>query len=203
MKGIYLAAFIAYQENFDIVYQDINGKRDLGGDMLDINLDPYDYIIATPPCNYWSRANYRRETSTYAQQTKHLLPQILHKLIRSGKPFIVENVKGHKRFKEYGLFDLPIYTYTIGRHVYWTNIPFYHDDLKFDYSFVAHVTASKRQGGQEVHDVIQRWLLTLYTLIETKMLCLYKFAFKCLAADYKKRFAIDSRDHILKVTHQQ
>lgn len=31
MKGIYLGAFKAKHDNHDIVYQDINGKRDLPG----------------------------------------------------------------------------------------------------------------------------------------------------------------------------
>lgn len=60
MKGIYLGAFEAQHDGHDIVYQDINGKRDVGGDMMDVDLTPYDYIIATPPCNYWSRARGKR-----------------------------------------------------------------------------------------------------------------------------------------------
>lgn len=31
MKGIYLASYEALHPNYDIVYQDINNKRDLGG----------------------------------------------------------------------------------------------------------------------------------------------------------------------------
>lgn len=77
MKGIYLAAFEAYHPNHDIIYQDINGLRDLGGDMLDVDLSSYDFIIATPPCNYWSRCNYRRDISDYSLKTKHLLPGII------------------------------------------------------------------------------------------------------------------------------
>ena len=93
MKGIYLASFKALHENHNIIYQDINGERDIGGDMMNVDLTPYDYIIATPPCNWWSRANYRRDSSQYALETKHLLIDILDKLVKLGKPFIVENVK--------------------------------------------------------------------------------------------------------------
>ena len=57
MLGIYLGAYEAYHLNYKIVYQDINGKRDLSGDMLDIDLTGYDFIICTPPCNWWSKAN--------------------------------------------------------------------------------------------------------------------------------------------------
>ena len=91
--GIYLAAFKAMHPKYAIVYQDINGKRDIGGDMMNVDLTPYDFIIATPPCNWWSRANYRRDRSPYALQTKHLLPDIIKKLCEQDKPFIVENVK--------------------------------------------------------------------------------------------------------------
>ena len=93
MKGIYLASFKAYHPNYDLAYQDINGKRDIGGDMMDIDLTPYDFIIATPPCNWYSKANYRRNVSEYALKTKHLLPDIIAKLYQLGKPFIVENVQ--------------------------------------------------------------------------------------------------------------
>lgn len=169
MKGIYLASYTAYHENHNIIYQDIIGNRDIGGDMMDIDLTPYDFIIATPPCNYWSRANYRRETSEYALKTKHLLIDILHKLCSQSKPFIVENVKNSKLFKKYGLYDLPCYIYIVGRHTYWSNV-------KIDLSSIVqkaktmiidgkkkwlssqNLTRSKRQGGEEVHEVIEFWL---------------------------------------------
>ena len=76
MRGIYLAAYKAMHPNHDIVYQDINGKRDIGGDMMEVDLTPYDFIIATPPCNWWSRANWRRDSSEYSLKTKHLLIDI-------------------------------------------------------------------------------------------------------------------------------
>ena len=99
MKGIYLASYKAHHPNHDIVYQDINGERDIAGDMMEVDLTPYDFIIATPPCNWWSRANYRRNTSPYALNTKHLLIDIIHKLASQEKPFIVENVKKLKIFQ--------------------------------------------------------------------------------------------------------
>ena len=89
MIGIYLGAYKAAHPNFNIVYQDINGKRDLDGDMLDIDLDPYDFIIATPPCNYYSRAIGSRPHSQYALNTKHLLPAIINKLQYLDRPYII------------------------------------------------------------------------------------------------------------------
>lgn len=172
MRGIYLAAFKAHHPNHKIVYQDINGKRDIGGDMMEVDLADYDYIIATPPCNYYSRANYRRETSAYAQATKHLLPGILKKLIELGKPFIVENVKNAKMFKSKGLFDLPCIVKIIGRHTYWTNVDFPSEDIiqepKVDYKdgkkrwlSSQHLSRNQRQGGEEVHQIVERFIQTI------------------------------------------
>ena len=172
LKGIYLASYKALHPNHNIDYQDINGERDIGGDMMDIDLSGYDYIIATPPCNWWSRANWRRDTSEYSLKTKHLLIDILDKLVKLGKPFIVENVKNYKQFQLHGLMDKGCYVYIIGRHTYWTNIEFKNDDIvqvpKIDYKngkkrwlSSQHLPRNKRQGGEEVHEVIERWLETI------------------------------------------
>lgn len=169
MKGIYLAAFRANHPKHNLVYQDINGKRDIGGDMLDIDLTPYDYIIATPPCNYWSRANYRRDVSKYALNTKHLLPSILKKLCYQDKPFIVENVRNDRLFNLYGLYNLPCHIYKIGRHTYWSNILFVTDiEQHFDFMYGGrpvksfnYMSRAERQGGSNVHNVIEMFLETI------------------------------------------
>ena len=180
MKVIYLAAFKAYHPNYNITYQDINGQRDIDGDMLETNLDGYDVVIATPPCNYYSRANYRRETSEYSQKTKHLLPSILHKLVEIDKPFIVENVRNPKLFNNAGLDNLPVFKYIHGRHTYWTNVMFdpsnikQHNEYKLKtcikledgtwyktgqtYIGVQNKASKNRQGGENVHNVIEYWL---------------------------------------------
>lgn len=174
MRGIYLASFKAIHPGYDIVYQDIDGSRDLDGDMIAIDLNPYDFIIATPPCNWWSRANYRRNESLYALSTKYLLPCILYKLETIGKPFIVENVRNDVQFKKYGLFDFPcIYVYKIGRHTYWSNVKFDVSDIiqkpKVDYKngkkrwlSSQHLARKDRQGGDEVHEVIERFLKVIH-----------------------------------------
>lgn len=173
MKIIYLAAYKAYHPKWDVTYQDINGKRDIGGDMMDVNLDPYDVIIATPPCNYWSIANYRRETSNYSQMTKYLLPGTILRLKYLGKPFIIENVRNYKLMNEYGLMNCGLFIYEVGRHTYWTNIPFNPSNIKqnndeFDYRPLLSgkrkgkmgmwSSSKNRQGGDNVHRVIEYWL---------------------------------------------
>ena len=125
MEGIYLGAYKAYHPGYNIVYQDINGKRDIGGDMMDIDLSPYDFIIATPPCNFYSKACNKNRHSHYAINTAHLLPDILFKLENLGKPFIVENVRNYPMFSSMGLIPRSkTYVYFIGRHTYWSSIPF-------------------------------------------------------------------------------
>lgn len=166
MKGIYLAAFKANHPKYDILYQDINGKRDLGGDMMDLDLTKFDFIIATPPCNYYSRANYRREVSVYSQKTKHLLPSIIDKLCKQDKPFIVENVRNKRLFSLLGLYNYPCFVYLIGRHTYWTNIMIPTDLLQVqDFRYggyqvknMNNLTRSDRQGGWNVHQVIEMFL---------------------------------------------
>src|SRR5690554_1339253 len=158
MKGIYLASFKAYHENYNIIYQDINGKRDLAGDMLEIDLTPYDFIIATPPCNFWSRANYRRYTSKYSQDTKHLLPDILDKLRKLDKPYIVENVRNERLFKKYGILDKADYVYYVGRHTYFNNVPFNPIANKQKNDNIKNISIDKRQGGKNVYEVIEYWL---------------------------------------------
>jgi site-specific DNA-cytosine methylase len=158
-KIIYLASYKANHPNYDIIYQDINGERDIAGDMMDVDLSPYDIIIATPPCNWWSNAfRTTRKISKYAEKTKELLPSIIKKLEKIGKPYIVENVRNKPLFLEYGLFELSPYIYTYGRHTYWTNIAFNPNNIS-QKNEQTHFTSSKnRQGGQNVHNVIEHWL---------------------------------------------
>ena len=121
MKGIYLCARCHRIPGYDIDYNDIEPLPGINIQCSceNIKLEKYDFIIATPPCNYWSRANYRRDKSKVAQLTKHLLIYCLKECIKSGKPFIVENVliPNYLRPKE---FDS--YKFTYGTHTFWTNV---------------------------------------------------------------------------------
>lgn len=157
MKVIYLASFQAHHPEFDVTYQDINGKRDIGGDMMDVDLTPYDVIIATPPCNFYSRAAGARKPSQYAIDTAHLLPDILKRLRDIGKPYIVENVINYPKMRA---FIDQEYVYYHGRHTYWTNIPFNPLMCEQLQDFKTHGQRlhTKTQGGQNVHNVIDYWL---------------------------------------------
>lgn len=180
MKGIYLAAYKARHEKYNIDYNDVLPLKGINiiDDMLNVDITKYDYIIATPPCNYWSKANYRKDTSEYALKTKHLLPEIIKKLSDQDKPFIIENVKNYKRWKENGIFELinkypNNFIYTVGRHVYITNIMcnlICNQTYDFKSKGYNHTIRLKNncQGGDNVHKVIEIWLLYL-TQMSTKI----------------------------------
>lgn len=168
MKGIYLGACRAYHPNYNIDYNDIfkaSEHINIICDMLEIDLTNYDYIIATPPCNWWSRANRRRDESYYALTTKHLLPDILLKCIRSNKPFIVENVRNYNRFLQNGIIDIceknGIFIYEYGRHTYFTNIllnMYNIPQIKDNIKYTSNSKTTYRQGGLNVHVIVEYFL---------------------------------------------
>lgn len=164
MKGIYLGAYKANHPNYNIDYQDINGKRDIGGDMLQLNLKGYDFIIATPPCNYYSKARGSKKPGQYSFNTMHLLPSIIDKLVEMKKPFIVENVRNAPLFEKMGLFKFNCKIFFHGRHTYWTNIDFNFEDIEqgFDYAFGGVKLVENGQGGDNVHRVIERFLEVIH-----------------------------------------
>ena len=167
-KIIYLAAgyaeLLTYDNNdFDITYQDKFIKRDLGGDMLQVPLENYDILIATPPCNYYSRANYRRETSAYSQKTKHLLPEIIKKFKETGKPFIVENVINKTLMSKIIKDNSDIYYFEHGRHSYFTNIDMseYIKDIPQISDDIQNKSKKQRQGGFNVNIVLTYFIYDL------------------------------------------
>ena len=167
MKGIYLFACRARHENYDLDYNDVDGKYgcNITGDAMKVSLKPYDFIVASPPCNWWSKANPYYKTSQYALNTKHLLPDIINKLGKQDKPFIIENVKNKKRMLENGIFDLIIkydlcYQF-VGRHIYISNVIIdldcpQHQDFVYGGKRVNN--DGYNQGGSNVHIVIEKWL---------------------------------------------
>ena len=167
MKGIYLAACKAHHPKHDIVYQDIDPRYgcDLGGDMLEVDLSPYDYIIATPPCNWWSQANPYYWRSEYSLKTRHLLPLMLIKLGGQRKPFILECVRNLKRYKENNIFRI-CEMYGINHQVVWRHVYFSNTDVNVScpqiQDFKIHgkrVNNDKyNQGGTNVHACIEKWL---------------------------------------------
>ena len=176
MKGIFLGACLERHEMYDMDYNDIDPKTNCNiiCDMLTVNLDNYDFLIASPPCNYYSRANYRRDTSKYALETKHLLPDILEKFAKTNKPFLVENVRNNVQFKKAGIFDIckkyNITVQYVGRHTYFTN---FNVDLQCTQKKEcvqkhSHYSLSKnnyRQGGENVYIVIEKWLSKLHKIL--------------------------------------
>ena len=160
LKGIYLASRKHRLPGYNLDYNDIENYEGINklGDMMEVNLEEYDYIIATPPCNYYSRANYRREKSDIAQKTKHLLPDILEKLIKLNKPFIVENVCNENRLPKTN-----VYEFNFGNHHFYTNVFM----LIYDKSYAErqnkqYISRSKRDGNKNVDLIIKLFLETIH-----------------------------------------
>lgn len=163
-KVIYLAAGRAQLNHENVVYNDYIEKRDLQCDMMSVNLEDYDILIATPPCNFYSHARGNNPPSEYALKTKHLLPDIIDKFIKTGKPFIVENVRNAPLFKNLGLYDKNCFIYKHGRHTYWTNVMINFQGIPQEYDFKdipgygCVRLKSYVQGGKNVNDVIDYFL---------------------------------------------
>lgn len=175
MKVLYLAAGKAKLNYENVIYNDLLVERDLKCDMLDVEISEYDLIIATPPCNYWSKANCNIN-SEYSQKTKHLLPDILKKLSNSNKLYVVENVINKKRMKENGVFDIvgDWFYFEHGRHCYFTNdIRFksiiFNVKQKQDFKYGGIFINKKddRQGGSNVNNVFNCFIK--YLLEEKNM----------------------------------
>lgn len=170
MKVLYLAAGKAVLKYNNVIYNDLIIKRDLQCDMLDVDINDYDLIFATPPCNFWSRANCNIN-SNYSQKTKHLLPDILKRLSNSNKLYVIENVINKKRMRENGVFDIKgdwLY-FEYGRHCYFTNIVMFMgiiqnvsqvQDFKYGGKFINK--GDDRQGGSNVNNVFNAIIDYLY-----------------------------------------
>ena len=172
MLGVYLGAWYARHPNYKIVYNDVNTHThpDILGDMLQVDLNQFDFAIATPPCNYWTHARSNTHPSDYAMKTKHLLPDIMAKLSEWNKPFIIENVRNAPRFEKEGIFQIvaknSLFMHYIGRHTYFTNIMVdltCEQEKDFTKGGICLSSYKNKQGGKNVHKVIELWLKHIHT----------------------------------------
>ena len=82
------------QAGFDIVEgYDIKDQPDYPfesfiQDALDVDIEPYDFIWASPPCQHFSIGTRKHNRKNHAD----LLEITREKLVASGKPYIIENV---------------------------------------------------------------------------------------------------------------
>lgn len=169
IKVLYLAAGHGVIEPIDgveIVYQDKYVARDIGGDMLFADISSYDIIVASPPCNWYSRANNfkQREKSKYSNETKHLLPDIIKRLQDLDKPIIIENVISKRRMIDI-INSTRLHYYEIGRHCYFTNRMFDFSRIPqqvvgIDRPVLNRLTSTKRQGGFDVN-IVFKWFIEM------------------------------------------
>lgn len=78
MKILYGCCYKADLEMPNITYVDIipgliksNNCNYVCNDIRNIDFTQFDILLLTPPCNYYSRCNYRRNTSKYAHKQKN------------------------------------------------------------------------------------------------------------------------------------
>lgn len=167
MKILYVCCGHGIVDIPGVIYSDKFVNRDITCDCLDIDYDSYDMILASPPCNYWSRANYRRDSSDYSLSTRSLLPFFIELCRTCSKPVIVENVRNDVLFSEF--YRKPgVYHCKIGRHTFFSNknisfLPIYYNFLINEYPHIkiANTYTKKRQGDI----VVQRVFELFYRLI--------------------------------------
>jgi DNA (cytosine-5)-methyltransferase 1 len=87
---------------FEVIGMDIkHGKRYpfeyIRKDVMELrpeDLDQYDVIHASPPCQTFSATRHLRNAQGKGTTKKDLLAQVRSLLVVSGKPYVIENVKG-------------------------------------------------------------------------------------------------------------
>ncbi len=174
MKIIYLASGYAKLQEPGVTYNDLIVPRENRQDMLEVDLNEYDILIATPPCNFYSYARGSKRPSEYALNTAHLLVDIIIKFYYTGKPFIVENVtnKTSMGFIWAMCSDLGLYRFKHARHTYITNIKFDVSEVpkEFDFKKGGYFinTFSDRQGGNQVSAIIDCFIKAAKSILARK-----------------------------------
>ncbi len=89
-----------HQAGFDVVGVDIAEKRKypfefVQGDAIEYLLkhfQEFDFIHASPPCQHFTK--YKNCRKDIATRYENLIPQTREALIKTGKPYVIENVVG-------------------------------------------------------------------------------------------------------------
>jgi DNA (cytosine-5)-methyltransferase 1 len=79
----------------EIIGVDVNPQprypfKFIQADAMTFDLDGYDFIWASPPCQCYSSMKYCNPSKTYPD----LIPAVRGKLRKAGRPYIIENVVG-------------------------------------------------------------------------------------------------------------
>ena len=167
---LYGCCYTADLDSDYITYVDIlpNLKKRKGTylctDIRCVDFTKYDVILCSPPCNFYSRAAGNRH-STYALSTRELLPFCINEAYKSGKPFLIENVRNRKYMFH---LDIPsdVIIIEYGRHTYFTNVLFnlqlapQRQDFK-NHGYVIRyddLSTLEHQGGYNVNNVFKEFL---------------------------------------------
>ena len=102
--GVGGAAMGYHRAGFEVVGVDIDPQPHFPfefhqGDALTYPLKGFDAYHASPPCQFGSIACARWRNQGYKYE--NLIPQVRERLLATGKPYVIENVTGSKRFLRY------------------------------------------------------------------------------------------------------
>ena len=89
-----------YLAGFDVVGVDLAEKRNYPFDFvqgdaieyLSVHFQEFDFIHASPPCQHFTK--YKNCRKDIATRYENLIPQTREALIKTGKPYVIENVVG-------------------------------------------------------------------------------------------------------------
>jgi DNA (cytosine-5)-methyltransferase 1 len=89
-----------HRAGFEVVGVDVADKRNypfafVQGDAIEYlaaHYEQFDLIHASPPCQHFTK--YRNRRKDIATRYENLIPQTRDALIKTGKPYIIENVPG-------------------------------------------------------------------------------------------------------------
>lgn len=144
--GLHKAGF-EIVDGFDIVYQPDYPFEMFVEDALSVDIEPYDFVWASPPCQAYSIGTRN------ANRDKHpdLLVPIREKLIASGKPYIIENVVGAKLINPITLCGTMFEGLKVFRHrLFESNIPL---DLDMKCNHVGHKAKERRTDNGDFFTV--------------------------------------------------
>ena len=134
------ASWGLHKAGFQVTGVDIKLQRGypfefIQSDALDVNLDGYDFIWASPPCQGYSNHVSSSDSPYVTSRGKSepmLIAAVREKLKASGIPYVIENVKGASKFMYFPkelcgtMFDLPIARHRLFETSFDWNVPIHY-----------------------------------------------------------------------------
>lgn len=116
--------------------------------LLEIDLNKFDFIWSSPPC----QGNSRMIRSGRNRKPRYPDLRLYEEVI-----FLKHNFKGKYVVENVNPYYTPLYepTQKVGRHLFWTNFDFEAEDVKRPKGFIAFGHTKRRQSNSEE---LKEWL---------------------------------------------